>query len=71
MSIEDLKVLNNLAILHTDYEDKKSKFEYAEDEYNTASALLRTHTDYARESSVIERTRVTNYDTRVGRLGSR
>jgi len=71
MSINDLKNKNELADLHSDWEDKKAKFEYALTNYQVSSEALRTHSDYSSEATEDENTEVVEYDAKVEKVNAK
>ena len=70
MAISDLKNKNILADLHTDWEDKKSKFEYALSSYQAASDALKNHSDYSVEATTEEKSEIIDYDLKVEKINS-
>ena len=68
MSIQELKNKNQLAEFHTDWLEKKARFEKAKSDLEVVSIVLKSHDDFQSEATVDEKTEITDFDIELAKI---
>ena len=68
MSIQELKNKNQLAEFHTDWLEKKSRFEKAKSDLEVVSIVLKGHDDFQSEATVDEKKEITDFDIELAKI---